>query len=323
MPTDISVAFDGLEPPDVVRTTAREAEAAGAHTLWFAAHLFNREPIATAACALAATERINVALMALSPYTVHPVYAAMAAATLDEWFPGRVELCLGVGAPRDLEAAGVATPHPLRTMRESLVIVRALLARETVTHGGETFRVRGRRLATGARSVPLILAASGPRMLSLAGSAADGVLISAATSPAFVGWTLERVRAGEAAQGRRIRRIALVCAAMNAVPSRAHARLRRRLGFVLRGAHHAANLQLASTMLDQAALSDAYAQEDWARVDALVSDAVVSRHAASGTPDDVRRALGAYRATGLDEIVLSGVAGAADLAALLNVARDT
>ena len=88
MPPDFSVAFDGLEPPDVVRATARDAEAAGARSLWFAAHLFNREPIATAACALAATSRIKVALMALSPYTVHPVYAAMAAATLDEWFPG-------------------------------------------------------------------------------------------------------------------------------------------------------------------------------------------------------------------------------------------
>src|ERR1700722_7328506 len=173
MATAFSVAFDGLETPDMVRAAARDAEAAGARTLWFAAHLFNREPIAMAAGALAATTRIRIALMALSPYTVDPVYAAMAAATLDEWFPGRIELCLGVGAPRDLEAAGVAAPHPLATLRERLRIVRALLAGETVAHDGKRFHVHGRRLATGARGVPVILAASGPRMLALAGRAAD------------------------------------------------------------------------------------------------------------------------------------------------------
>ena len=321
MPAEFSVAFDGLEAPDAVRSTARDAEAAGASTLWFAAHLFNREPIATAALALAATSRIKVALMALSPYTVHPVYAAMAAATLDEWFPGRVVLCLGVGAPADLAASGIVATRPLLTMRESLAIVRALLAGETVVHNGEQFHVQGRRLATGARTVPLVLAASGPRMLALAGSDADGVLISAATSPAFIAWTLAQVRAGEAARDRRIRRIALVCAAMDDEPGRAHARLRRRLGFVLRGAHHAENLRLAGTKLDQAALADAYAREDWAQVETLVSDDVVRRHAASGTQAELRRALDAYEKIGSDEIVLSVVAGRSDVAAILRAAR--
>lgn len=68
-------------------------------------------------------------------------------------------------------------------------------------------------------------------------------------------------------------------------------------------------------------MSDAYAQEDWARVDALVTDDVVRRHAASGTPVDVREALRKYRAIGLDEIVFSGVAGRTDLAAILDVAQ--
>jgi len=233
------------------------------HTLWFAAHLFNREPICTAALALATTSRVKVALMALSPYTVHPVYAAMAAATLDEWFPGRVEPCLGVGAPRDLEAAGVAAPQPLATLRESLAVARALLAGESVAYAGERFQVHGRRLATGARAVPLLLAASGPRMLTLAAAAADGVVISAAAAPAFVAWTL-----------------------------------------------------------DQAALADAYAREDWLGVEALVGDDLVRRHAASGTPADVRMALEAYEAAGLDEIVLSGLAGQANRAAILRVAMQ-
>jgi 5,10-methylenetetrahydromethanopterin reductase len=321
MPSDFSVALDGLERPDAVRAIAQAAEAGGARTLWLATHLFNREPIASAAVVLAATSKLKIALMAMSPYTVHPIYAAMAAATLDEWFPGRVELCLGVGAPRDLEAAGVVATRPVRTMAESLVIARALLAGETVTHDGESFRVQGRRLATGARAVPLILAASGPQMLALAGRAADGVLISAATSPAFITWTLAQAAVGAAGRERPVRRIALVCAAVDDVAEHAHARLRRRLGFVLRGPHHAMNLRLAGSSLDQTALAEAYAREDWAQVQTLVSDDVVRRHAASGTPADVRHMFDAYSAIGLDEIVLSGFRDGNDVAAILSAAR--
>ena len=112
MPSQIGLSLDGSETPADLRTMVAIAERGGASTLWLASHLFQREPIATAALALAATSNISIALMAMSPYSVHPLYATMAAATLDEHFPGRVKLCFGVGAPRDLEAAGLAAEHP-------------------------------------------------------------------------------------------------------------------------------------------------------------------------------------------------------------------
>jgi len=305
--TGIGVSLDGLEAPEAVRATAEIADAGGASTLWIACHLFRREPIATAAMALSRTRRLGVGLMAISPYSVHPVYAAMAAATLDESFPGRVQLCFGVGAPRDLEAAGIATPRPLRTLRETIEIAKALLSGETITFNGERFRLSGRRLATGPRQVPIVLAASGPQMLELAGAVADGVLISAGTSPPFVRRSLERVRQAEATSGRRVRKIALVMAALADEERCAHDRLRRSLAFILRGAHHASNLALAGTQLDQAALITAFAHEAWSEVDALITDDVVRRHAASGTVEQVTATLRGYRDVGLDEMVLSGV----------------
>ena len=53
---------------------------------------------------------------------------------------------------------------------------------------------------------------------------------------------------------------------------------------MLRGAHHAENIRLGGASLDQAALAAAYAAENWSEVDRLVSDDVVRRHAACGTP---------------------------------------
>jgi 5,10-methylenetetrahydromethanopterin reductase len=302
----IGVSVDGNEPPSLLRALTEAAEAAGAANLWVATHLFNREPIACATAVLAQTRRLGVVLMAMSPYTVHPVYAAMAAATLDELFPGRVQLCFGVGAPGALEAVGITAPHPIETLREAISVARLLLSGEPVTFSGRRYRVSG-RLAMGAHRLPVWLAASGPRMLELAGETADGVVISAGTAPAFIGWCLQSVRRGEERGTRAVRKAALVVCSVDADAHRAHERVRRRLAYILRGSHHARNLELAGTHLDQSALAEAFAQENWQRVDELTGDDVVVRHCASGTPEQAITMLQAYRDAGLDEIVVYGM----------------
>jgi 5,10-methylenetetrahydromethanopterin reductase len=321
VPTRFGVSFDGGDPPECLRAIVEVADGAGAANVWIASHLFHREPIACAALTLAASRRIGIVLMAMSPYTVHPVHATMAAATLDECFPGRVALCFGVGAPRDLEAAGLVAEHPLETLRESIAVARALLAGETIAFAGRRLRVSG-RLAMGARSVPIWLAASGPRMLELAGRAADGVLISAATSPEFIRWSLHQVRRGEKASGRSVLKAVLVFCSVDENERTARDRLRRMLAYILRGQHHARNLALAGTNLDQTALGHAFANEDWERIDALVTDDVLRRHTASGTPQEVGTALAAYRKVGLDEIVTYGVRDSKQMADVLAIMRQ-
>jgi 5,10-methylenetetrahydromethanopterin reductase len=318
---DLGVAMDGRAPVADIPAQARAAEEGGAGTLWIACHLFLRDPVTTAAIALGATQSIKVALMAMSPYSVHPVFTAMAAATLDEMFPGRVILCLGVGAPADLRAAGIASPRPLATLHEAIGICRKLFAGELVEHDGQIFRVRGRRLVNGGRTIPIVLAASRTNMLSLAGSAADGVLISAATSAPFVRSCLDSVQ--KSAAGRPLRQLGIVYTRLGATETEAMNGVRRPIGFVLRGAHHAENIRLSGVPLDQAALAAAYASEDWAEVDRLVSDDVVRPHAACGTPALVKARLDQYRAIGLDEVIIGGVDDANGIAAALAAARGS
>jgi 5,10-methylenetetrahydromethanopterin reductase len=317
---EFGIAMDGRAPIDTIAAQAQAAEQGGASTLWIACHLYLRDPITTAALALGATRRIRVALMAMSPYSVHPVFIAMAAATLEEMYPGRAILCLGVGAPADLQAAGIDSPRPLVTIGETVRICRALLAGERVDFEGQAFHVAGRRLANGGRNVPIVIAASRPRMLRLAGREGDGVLISAATSPPFVKACLERAAAGAA--GRPFGRWAIVYTRLGASEKQGIDPIRRQIGFVLRGAHHAENIRLSGARLDQAALAAAYAAEDWTEVDGLVSDDVVRRHAACGTPSQVRARLEEYRTIGLDEVVLGGLDDAESIAAALAAARE-
>lgn len=301
---EIGLSIDGRAPLSEIEAQAQAAEAGGASTLWIACHLFLRDPVTTAALALAATRKIKVALMAMSPYSTHPVYIAMAAASLDEKYPGRVILCLGAGAPADLKAAGIDSPKPLVAVGEAVKICRQLFAGEMADFHGRMFNVAGRRLANGGRAIPIVIAASRPNMLKLAGRQSDGVLISAATSPPFVKACLGQVGAG--------RKSCLVYTKLGSLDP-----IRRPIGFVLRGAHHAENIRLGGTRLDQQALAAAYAAENWSEVDRLVDDDVVRRHTACGTPQQVRDKLDEYRAIGLDEVVLGGLDDAASIATTL------
>lgn len=307
--TAVGVASDGRASLQEFVAQARAAEAGGASTVWVACHLFLRDPITAAHAALAATTRIRVALMAMSPFSVHPVYIAMAAASLDELFPGRVVLCLGAGAPGDLAAAGIQAARPLAALRESIAICRALFAGADPAHHGEVYQVAGRRLPNPTERVPIVLAASGEKMLELAGASADGVLLSAATSPAFIRWCLDNVRRGEARREvpGTCARCAVVYTHVADQEGAALQGIRRTMGFILRGPHHAKNVALSGTRLDQAALWDAYRDQDWAAVERLVTDDVIRGHAAAGTPGQVRARYAEYAALGLDEVIVGGI----------------
>ncbi len=319
---DLSISSDGRDPAAAFLAKLAAGSKAGRRRIWIANHLFQRDPIALAGKALAADPAIDVALMAMSPFTLHPVQLAMSVATLDEFYPGRVALCLGVGAPADLSSVVLAADKPLGPMREAIRLTRAVLAGETVNLQGQHFSVRQRRLVNPASQVPIFLAASGPKMLEMAGAEADGVLISAATSVEFVRWCLDHVAAGAAKRTLPgpVRRIGLVYGAVADVAAEAHQRLRRMLSITLRGAHHAQNLDLAGNALDQAALTAAVAAEDWPTAFGLITDRIVASHAASGTPADVAARFTAYRSAGLDELVLSGVTDSQQLTGLIDAA---
>ena len=309
---DLGIAMDGRTPLADVPAQARAAEEGGASTLWIACHLYLRDPITTAALALGATRKIRIALMAMSPYSTHPVFIAMAAASLDEMYPGRVLLCLGAGAPADLKAAGIDSPRPLVAIGEAVKICRSLFKGEMTDFQGEMFKVSGRRLVNGGHDIPIVLAASRAAMLKLSGRQTDGVLISAATSPPFVKACLDLAAPSA---GRPFLRAGIVYTKVGPIDA-----IRRPIGFVLRGAHHAENIRLGGARLDQAALGEAYASENWSEVDRLVSDDVVRRHAACGTPAEVKTRLAEYRAFGLDQVIIGGLDTVETIATALKAA---
>lgn len=154
-----------------------------------------RDVYMTLALCAVNTERIRLGPRVITPVTRHPAVAAGAAATLDELAPKRTLLGLGSG---DSAAFNIGLrPASLTELREYAETVRALLTTGTATYHGAPATLTWKRA-----TVPLYLAASGPKTLRLAGRIADGVVIRTGIAPEVVRDSIAQVEAGAREAGR-------------------------------------------------------------------------------------------------------------------------
>ena len=130
--------------------------------------------------ALAVTSSIRLVVSVALP-TRSPLQTAIAAASLADLAPGRVTLGLGIGSPDTNEIRhGVGYSPPLARMRDFLRAVKTLLRtphRKPVTYEGPYYRAFGSGMGFGARELPLVLGAHGPRMTELAAAETEGVIV--------------------------------------------------------------------------------------------------------------------------------------------------
>jgi 5,10-methylenetetrahydromethanopterin reductase len=156
--------------PADVAACARAAEDAGFDVVWLPDSQFLwRDVWATAAVAATATRRIVIGSCVTNFATRHVSVTASAAATLWDLAPRRVILGVGSGDSA-VKTVGV-TPTRLAAMRDQVAVARRLLSGGDVAFAGRSMRIRH---APG--SVPIYLAANGPRALELAGEVGDGVI---------------------------------------------------------------------------------------------------------------------------------------------------
>lgn len=123
---------------------------------------------------------IGVACAVVNAYTRSPALLAMSAAALGEIAPGRAQF--GIGAGSDVIVSnwnGIPFVNPYQRVAETLRFVRAALLGERSTGQYATFASEGFKLLRLPQVPPrLILAALGPRMLKLAATDADGVVLN-------------------------------------------------------------------------------------------------------------------------------------------------
>ena len=177
------------------------AERTGFDDVWWPDHYMHRDVGATlTACALA-TDRVRLGTAVTSPLLRHPGALASLFASLAEIAPGRIVAGIGPGGWELPTQLGIHEPRPLTITRETALLLADLLRGRPATAaapaGDRTrFPLTGARLDfTPPQPIPLYLAARGPRMMSLAGELADGLITHSLSLP-FIEHVVERVALG-------------------------------------------------------------------------------------------------------------------------------
>lgn len=210
MPVTFGLRLPPCEPARIIAAEAVFAEAAGFDCVWLpdSQMLWRDVWISLAAVALATT-RVRIGTNVSNPLTRHPTVTANAITTLDELAAGRA--MLGIG-PGDSAVRVIGwQPATVAAMREAIQTIRGFGSGAWLEWGERRIRMKaaeGRR-----RAVPIYMAASGPRMLQLAGEVADGVMILAGIEAENLRYAIENIRIGAERAGRRIEDLDLILGA--------------------------------------------------------------------------------------------------------------
>lgn len=176
---------------------ARAAEDVGLDELWVWEDCFAHAGIASAAIALASTERLTVGI-GLLPAPLRPVsLTAMEVSTLANVYPQRLIVGLGHGVQVWMGQAGVKVASPMTLLREQTTALKSLLAGEEVSVDGRYVQLDKVRLQWPPAQPPtLMIGGTGVKTVALSGELSEGLLLAGTQTPEEVRRAVEVARAG-------------------------------------------------------------------------------------------------------------------------------
>ncbi|NOQ39462.1 MAG: LLM class flavin-dependent oxidoreductase [Anaerolineales bacterium] len=304
---------DGLE-------YVRYAEEKGFDAVWQAESRLVRDAIVPMAAYAAVTEKIKIGSGVINNWTRNIGLLASTFLTLDDLAPDRM-IC-GIGAWWDplAENVGIDRRKPLTAMRETVEIMRRLLNMENVTFDGEFIQVKDIELDVvhgrkEPRNVPIMIGATGPKMLQLAGEICDGVVMNYCVPVEYNTMALENIEIGAKRAGKTlddIDRPQLVVCSVAEDHDQAFDYTRELLTQYLAQQPHIAQASGVSNDVVaeiQSILGWPATHEQIQAAKHLVTDELIQRITASGTPEEARAKVEQYRENGCTTPILYPVGG--------------
>jgi 5,10-methylenetetrahydromethanopterin reductase len=298
----------------------RYAEERGFEAVWQAESRLVRDAIVPMAAYAAVTQRIKVGSGVINNWTRNIGLLAATFLTLDDLAPDRI-IC-GIGAWWDPLArnVGIERRKPLLAMRETMTVLRRLLNMERVTFHGEFVQVEGIELDVvhgrrQPRRVPILIGATGDKMMEMSGEIADGVVLNYCVPPEYNDNALELLEAGARRAGRtldEIDRPQLVVCSVDHDRERAIDTTRELLTQYLAQQPHIAKASGVSAEVVariQAILGWPATKEQIQRAKHLVPEELIHRITASGTPQEARAKVAEYCKHGCTCPILYSVGG--------------
>lgn len=298
----------------------RYAEQRGFEAVWQAESRLVRDAIVPMAAYVAVTERIKVGSGVINNWTRNIGLLAATFLTLDDLAPGRV-IC-GIGAWWDPLArnVGIERRKPLTAMRETVEVLRRLLNMERVTFHGEFHHVEGIELDVvhgrrEPRNVPIMIGATGGKMMELTGEIADGVVLNYCVPPEYNDEALEQLDRGARRAGRTVDdldRPQLVVCSVDPDHDKAIDTTRELLTQYMAQQPHIAKASGVSPDVVaeiQSILGWPATHEQIQKAKHLVPEELILRITASGTPEEARAKVDEYRKHGCTCPILYPVGG--------------
>jgi 5,10-methylenetetrahydromethanopterin reductase len=287
----------------------RLAEECGFESVWQADSRLARDPATCATAYAAVTKRIAVGTAIVNIWTRNVAMLAQTFSTIDDIAPGRVRVGLGAWWEPMASNVGVKRERPLTVMREMVTTLQRLFRMEKVSFEGQFVRVKNLQIDTlegipPAKKIPILIGATGDKMLELAGEIADGVLLNYFVSTEYNQKALGHIQKGCSKAGRSLEALdrpqLIVCACHE---DREHAFDVAR-GLVTKYLGHQVHLAKASG-IDEGLLKEIRNIIGWpidkSKVNEakhLVPDDVVQKLTAVGTPNECFEACMAYVKSG-------------------------
>ncbi len=313
----IGIAISGGPNPAEIVDLVVLAESLGYESVWVAEGHGGDQFAILAACAMR-TSRIRLGTSISSVFVRTAPTIAMAASTVADLSGGRFILGLGSSHKAQVEPEhGVAYGKPLTRTRETVAFVRDLIRDGQARIDGDTIRISNFDLwyAPKHRDIPVYLSAVFAKGIALCGEVANGIILTRSTVH-----TAAQVRAQltEAAQrvGRDPAKIAMTSLLPTSVGETregALAALRPGIAFYM-GFFPRYNRMMAEHGFpaEAADVAEAWARGDKEAAERAVSDALIDATTASGTPEQCRARLDAYRQSGMDLPIISPFARGPD-----------
>jgi 5,10-methylenetetrahydromethanopterin reductase len=287
----------------------RYAELCGFEAVWQAESRLARDSIVPMAAYAMATERIKIGSGVINNWTRNAALIATTFSTLDELAPGRIICGLGAWWEPLASKVGVKRRNPVKAMRETVEVVRSLLAMQKVTFKGEFVQVEDIEIdiVHGERRpkrIPIYIGATGMKMMELAGEIADGVLLNYLVSPAYNRQAMQHLQIGAERAGRRLEEIdrpQLIVCSLDKDRKRALDNARELVTQYLGQQPHIMKASgVSQDLLDEIGrvLTWPTSEQKIHQACQLVPDEIVQLITASGTPEECRAKVYEYIAEG-------------------------
>jgi 5,10-methylenetetrahydromethanopterin reductase len=288
---------------------AKFAEQCGFEAVWQAESRLVRDAIVPMAAFAAVTSKIKIGSGVINNWTRNIGLLAATFLTLDDLAPNRI-IC-GIGAWWDPLAKNVGIERSKRmlAMRETITVMKRLLNMERVTFHGEFHHVDGIELDVvhgrrEPRHVPIYIGATGDAMMELAGEIADGVVLNYCVPPEYNIEALKHLETGAKKAGRKLEDIdrpQLVVCSVDPDHKRAVQAAKELLTQYLAQQPHiakASGTPEETVRKIQSILGWPATKEQIHEAMQFVSDELIERITASGTPAEVRQRVEEYSRNG-------------------------